>query len=95
MNFILATNQKPRIHAHPKQRNSNITLDIVIKSQKKKGRKISTKNKFKTINKMAIRIHILIITLNINGINAPTKDIDWLNGYKSRTHIYAAYKRPT
>ena len=49
----------------------------------------------KTINKMAVRTHILIIILNINGINAPTKDIDWLNGYKSRTHIYAAYKRST
>ena len=23
------------------------------------------------------------------------KDIDWLNGYKSKTHIYAVYKRPT
>ena len=25
----------------------------------------------------------------------PPKDIDWLNGYKSKTHIYAVYKRPT
>ena len=24
-----------------------------------------------------------------------TKDIDWLNGYKNKTHIYAVYKRPT
>ena len=23
------------------------------------------------------------------------KDIDWLNGYKNKTHIYAIYKRPT
>ena len=23
------------------------------------------------------------------------KDIDWLNGYKNKTHIYAAYNRPT
>ena len=23
------------------------------------------------------------------------KDIDWLNGYKNKTGIYAAYKRPT
>ena len=23
-----------------------------------------------------------------------TKDIDWLNGYKNKTHIYAVYKRP-
>ena len=24
-----------------------------------------------------------------------TKDIDWMNGYKNKTHIYAVYKRPT
>ena len=24
-----------------------------------------------------------------------TKDIDGLNGYKNKTHIYAVYKRPT
>ena len=23
------------------------------------------------------------------------KDIDWLNGYKNKTHIYAVYKIPT
>ena len=23
------------------------------------------------------------------------KDVDWLNGYKDKTHIYAVYKRPT
>lgn len=43
MNFILATNQKPRIHA-PKTRNSNITLDTVIKSQKKRGKQKNYKN---------------------------------------------------
>ena len=24
-----------------------------------------------------------------------SKDTDWLNGYKNKTHIYAVYKRPT
>ena len=23
------------------------------------------------------------------------KDIDWLNGYKNKTHIYTVYKKPT
>ena len=23
-----------------------------------------------------------------------TKDTDWLNGYKNKTHIYAVYKKP-
>ena len=44
---------------------------------------------------MAVSIYILIITLNVTGLNAPINDIDWLNGYKNKTHIYAVYKRPT
>ena len=45
---------------------------------------------------MAIRIYISIITLNVNGLSAPTKrDTDWLNGYKSKAHTYTVYKRPT
>ena len=44
---------------------------------------------------MVIGIYILIITLNVNGLNAPTKRVDWLNGYKNKTHTYAVYKRPT
>ena len=23
------------------------------------------------------------------------KDIDWMNGYQKKTHIYAVYKKPT
>ena len=41
---------------------------------------------------MVIRTYILIITLNVNGLNYPTKNIDWLNGYKHETCIYAVYK---
>ena len=50
---------------------------MVIKSQKKRtkeeGKKKTYKNKSKTINKMAIRIYILIIALSVNGLNASTK----------------------
>ena len=64
--------------------------------KKKKGTKKTYKNKSKTINKMEMRTHISIITLNVNGLNAPIKkEIEWLNGYKNKTHIYAVYKRPT
>ena len=41
---------------------------------------------------MVIRTYILIITLNMNGLSL--KDIDWLNGYKTRPG-YAVFKRPT
>ena len=44
---------------------------------------------------MAIRTHISIITLNVNGIMPQPKDIDWLNGYKNKIHICAILKRPT
>ena len=45
---------------------------------------------------MVIGIYISIITLNVNGLNAPTKkDTDWLKGYKNKTSIYAVYRRPT
>ena len=44
---------------------------------------------------MAIGSDISIITLNVNGINAPNKNKVWLNGYKNNTHMYADYKKPT
>ena len=56
--------------------NPNTALKIVIKSQesktKEKGKK-TYKDKSKTINKIAVKTYILIITLNVNGLNAPTK----------------------
>ena len=44
---------------------------------------------------MKIGTFISIITLNVNELNASTKDTDWLNGYKTKTHTYAVYKKPT
>ena len=44
---------------------------------------------------MVIGTYILLITLNVNGLNAPPKDMVWLNEYKNKTCIYAVYKRTT
>ena len=44
---------------------------------------------------MAVGTFISIITLNVNGLNAPTKNTGWLNGYKNKTHIHTVYKKPT
>jgi len=41
--------------------------------RKHKRRKRPTENKPKAIQKMVIGLYILIITLNVNGLNAPTK----------------------
>ena len=44
---------------------------------------------------MAIRTYISIITLNVNGLNAPTKSHRLVDGYKNKTHTYAVYKKPS
>ena len=49
---------------------------------------------------MAIGTHISIITLKVNGLNAPTKDTAWPKGLnktkqnKTKTHIYAVTRNP-
>ena len=45
---------------------------------------------------MNIYIYISIITLNVNGLNAPTKRhrlAEWIQ--KQDPYIYAVYKKPT
>ena len=44
---------------------------------------------------MGMRSYLSIITLNVNGLNAPTKMKRLLNAYKNKTPIYAIYRRPT
>ena len=78
-NLIVAANQKSTIDTHTQKKkeskqNTKVSHQITRK-ESKRGReeKNTYKNKSKTINKMAIRTFILIITFNINGLNAPTK----------------------
>ena len=76
------------------ERNPNITLRIVIKSQGRRTKIERNNNKKKTcinnhkiINKMPISTSLSIITLSVNGLNAPIK-IEWLNVLKNnKTHI--------
>ena len=73
---MVTENQKSAIGINKKKEkaNPNTTLMIVIKSKEnKKARKKTYKNKYKTINNMAIRTYKSIITLNVNGLNVPTK----------------------
>ena len=46
-------------------------------------------------NKMAIRAHISIITLNINGLNVPIKRNRLAEWIKNKTHMYAIFRRAT
>ena len=52
-------------------------------------------NKHKTIKKMVIGTYISITTLNVNGLNAPTKRHRLAEWTHKKTHIYAVYKTPT
>ena len=54
--------------------------------KKHKRRKRPTENKPQTVKKTVIESYISIITLNVNGLSAPTKDIDWLGRWK-HVHI--------
>ena len=63
-------------------------------SQEIQEKQKDLQNQPQTIKEMAIGTYLPIITLNVNGLNAPTKDAEWLNGYKNKTHIYAIYRRP-
>ena len=64
-------------------------------SQEIQEKKNDLQNQPQTIKKMAIGTYISIITLNVNKLMLQPKDIDWLNGYKNKTYIYAIYKKPT
>ena len=50
--------------------------------KKHKRRQRPTENKPKTINKIVTGSYILIITLNVNGLNTPTKRHRLLGGWK-------------
>ena len=44
---------------------------------------------------MAIGTYVSIISLNVNGLNAPTKRHRLAEWLQNKTHIYAVYKKPT
>ena len=76
-NFSVTANQKSTIAL---QRNKKNQLKYNTKDshqttrgENNRRRKKSNKNKSKAINNMAIRTYISIITLYVNGLNAPTK----------------------
>ena len=60
-----------RIQHH--QTSFTINAKGISLGRKHKRRKRPTESKPKTIKKTVIGSYILIITLNVNGLNAPTK----------------------
>lgn len=50
----------------------------------------------KTKHKMAVLgPHLSISTLNVNGLNSPIKNIEWLNGLKNKIQLYGVSMRLT
>ena len=76
-NLMGTSNQKMTTVTHTKKNkhSKHNTGDShqITREQKRKGRKKDLQKQSKTIFKMAIRTYILIITSNVNGLNAPTK----------------------
>ena len=73
---MVITNQKSIIdtHTNKKKQSKHNTKDTYQTTREDNKRRIKKdQHKFKTINKMAIRIHLLIISLNVNGLNVPTE----------------------
>ena len=65
-------------------------------SQEIQQKKKDLQNQPQTIKKMKTGTYISLITLNVNGLNAPTKRhrlADWIQ--KQDPYIYAVYKKPT
>ena len=86
------THTKTHTQKKKKEKATQTTLKMVIKTQAMRTRK---KRKQKDIQKLDDRNLILIITLKVNGLNAPTKRYNWLNVYQNKTSIYVVYKRPS
>ena len=51
------------------------------------------RNTNSTGNTMALNPYLSIITLNVNGLHAPIKDIGYQMDKKIKIHLYTAYKR--
>ena len=88
----VSKNQKHTIGSQkPKRREHKHTTKKIIKPQKEKQKMKGTRKKYKingkTRFKMAIHTYLSVITLNVNGLNAPIKRhrvADWIK----RTRAY-------
>ena len=66
---------KTGMNTHKKSNpNTILKIDIKLRGKRtKEERRNNDLEKTKTVNKMALRAYISIITLNVNGVNIPTK----------------------
>ena len=65
-----------------------------IYGQKIQEKKKDLQNQPQIIFKMTIGTYVAIITLNVIGLNAPTKRHSWLNEYKTRPIYMLSTRNP-
>ena len=61
-----------------------------METKRRRNKQKNYKNNWKTSNKMAISTYLSIVTLNINGLNAPIKRhrvADWIKNRKEDPSI--------
>ena len=68
-------------------------LKRLTQSRNTREEKRSTKQP-QAIKKMTIGTYISKITLNVNGLNVPTKRHILAEWIQNKTHIYTVYKKP-
>lgn len=78
MNLMVTTKQKPAIDTQKIDKGMEAylkrkPLNHEEGEQEKKATKKNYKNSHKTSNEMTINTYLLIITWNVNGVNAPIK----------------------
>lgn len=85
-----------------KKRETKDTLKTVIKTQERRTKRvrgikdIQKQTQINFLNSKGIHIlDILINTLNVNGLNRPTKRQDWLSGYKRRCIYMLSLRNPS
>ena len=74
-NLLVTANQKSTIGTYTQNKNPDTLLDSRQnrREQKRKVRKKTYENKSNIINEMTVGTYMQMITLYINGLNAPTK----------------------
>lgn len=91
-NFTEDSERENYIHRETKTDNHHHGNRWKYKNQQEKVKDIQIKQR--NLNMWRIRHHSLITTLNLNYLNSPIKETDWLNGSKinkMRFQWYAVY----
>lgn len=92
----MITKKKISLKKRKESKCINAQKSQITKDDSNIGRKDykDTTNIQKIINEITIvGPYLSIITLNVNRLNSPVKNMTWLNGQNKIIQVYAVYKR--